>query len=431
MFVDRVKIFVKGGTGGNGVVSFRREKYIPHGGPDGGSGGDGGDVILVADKRRSTLVDFSYRPHLRAPAGQHGEGKNKHGKNAIPLILEVPAGTELKDEAGNLLADLARHGQKAVVARGGRGGRGNTAFATARRRAPGFAEKGEAGEERTLILELKLLADAGMVGFPNAGKSTLLSRVSAARPKIADYPFTTLIPQLGVVSLDRERSFVVADLPGIVEGAHRGVGLGYQFLRHIERTMVLIYVLDMAGTEGRDPLEDFLGLREELVRYLPALLDRPAVIAANKMDVPAAAANLSAFAARLDGEVKLFPLSAVTGEGVRPLLEEIYRLWQDQLVALTAEQDEQEQEIIYLPPLPRREMAIKVEKGVFLVSGDEVERVVRRADLHGVEGRKYFQKMLDELGVEQELLKAGIEEGDTVRIGDFEFIYYLTEVIEQ
>ncbi|MEW5919995.1 MAG: GTPase ObgE [Bacillota bacterium] len=426
MFVDRVKVFVKGGNGGNGVVSFRREKYIPHGGPDGGNGGDGGDVILIADKRRGTLVDLSYRPHLRAPMGRHGEGKNKHGKNAPPLTLEVPAGTVIKDEEGNLLADLTGHGQKAVVARGGRGGRGNTAFATARRRAPAFAEKGEEGEERTLILELKLLADAGMVGFPNAGKSTLLSRISAARPKIADYPFTTLIPQLGVVSLDRERSFVVADLPGIVEGAHRGVGLGHQFLRHIERTMVLIYVIDMAGMEGRDPVNDFINLREELVRYLPELLDRPAVIAANKMDIPAAAPNLSAFAAKLQGEAELFPLSAVTGEGVRPLLEAVYRLWQDQITACPAAADVLEQ-TIYLPPLPRREMTVRQEKGIYIVTGDEVERVVRRADLHGVEGRQYFQKMLNELGVEQALLQAGISEGDTVRIGGYEFIFYISE----
>ncbi len=429
LFVDRVKVYVKGGDGGNGVVSFRREKYVPHGGPDGGNGGAGGDVILVADKHRSTLVDFSYRPHLRAPAGKHGEGKNKHGRNAPPLILEVPAGTEIKDEAGNLLADLTRHGQRAVVARGGRGGRGNTAFATARRRAPSFAEKGEAGEERTLILELKLLADVGMVGFPNAGKSTLLSRISAARPKIGDYPFTTLIPQLGVVTLDRERSFVVADLPGIVEGAHCGVGLGYQFLRHIERTRVLIYVLDLAGTEGRDPFQDYLALREELRRYLPSLLERPAVIAANKMDLPAAASNLEVFAGKIQGEGELYPISAVTGEGVKPLLEAVYRLWQEQLRSLPVEEEEEgKAETIYLPPLPRREMAVRLEKGVYLVSGDEVERLVRRADLSSAAGRKYFQKMLEELGVERALLEAGIKEGDTVRIGDHEFIFYLAEV---
>lgn len=423
MFVDQVKVFVKGGRGGNGVVSFRREKYIPHGGPDGGNGGDGGDVIFFANMRKSTLVDLSYRPHLFAPSGKHGEGKNKNGKNASALTLDVPTGTVIKDENGMILADLIRHGQRAVVARGGKGGRGNTAFATARRRAPSFAEKGEYGEARTLILELKLLADVGLVGFPNAGKSTLLSHISAARPKIANYPFTTLVPQLGVVSLDRERSFVVADLPGIVEGAHRGVGLGHQFLKHIERTMVLIYVIDMAGTEERDPYTDYKKLRDELGRYQSELLKRPAVIAGNKMDIPAAKKNLTNFNAKLDQDTKVFPLSAVTGEGVRALLEAVYHHWQNQLPTHPAEDGEID-DIIYLPPLPRREMTVRQEQGIFIVEGDEVERVVRRADLHGVEGRRYFQKMLDELGVEKVLLKAGISEGDTVRISDMEFIFY-------
>jgi len=423
--VDRVKVFVKGGRGGNGVVSFRREKYIPYGGPDGGSGGDGGDVILVAGLSHSTLVDLSYRPHLHAPAGRHGEGKSKHGKNAFPLILEVPVGTVINDEAGNLLADLSRKGQRVVVARGGRGGRGNTVFATARRRAPGFAEKGEEGEGRTLILELKLLADAGMVGFPNAGKSTLLSRISAAKPKIADYPFTTLVPQLGVVSLDRERSFVVADLPGIVDGAHRGVGLGHQFLRHIERTMVLIYVIDMAATEGRDPFADYVALRKELFLYQTELTARPALIAANKLDLPGAADNLARFSRELQHDaLGIYPLSAVTGEGVKPLLEAVYRLWQEQHPPTS---EETEEELIYLPPLPRRELAVRLEEGVFVVIGDDVEQAVRRADWRGTDGQRYMQKMLDELGVEQALLQAGISEGDTVRIGDMEFIFYLTE----
>ena len=420
--MDQVKVFVKGGRGGNGVVSFRREKYIPHGGPDGGSGGDGGDVIFVANMRKSTLVDLSYRPHLLAPAGKHGEGKNKHGKSAPALTLEVPTGTVIKNEEGTVLADLIRPGQRAVVARGGKGGRGNITFATARRRAPSFAEKGEDGEARTLILELKLLADVGLVGFPNAGKSTLLSRISAARPKIADYPFTTLVPQLGVVSLDRERSFVVADLPGIVEGAHRGVGLGHQFLKHIERTVVLIYVIDMASTEERDPFADYTKLREELSRYQPDLLKRPAVIAANKLDIPTAAANLTAFNAKLNGEAEIFPLSAVTGEGVRPLLEMVYRLWQQQISP--SSDDQGSDETIYLPPLPRRELSVRQEQGIFIVEGDDAERVVRRADLHGLEGRRYFKKMLDELGVEQALKKAGITEGDTVQISDMEFIFY-------
>ncbi len=423
MFVDRVKVFVKGGKGGDGIVSFRREKYVPRGGPDGGDGGDGGEVIFVASPEKNTLIDLSYRPHLHAASGFHGQGKNKQGKSGSSLYVQVPIGTVIKDEKGTLLADLHHRGIKVVAARGGRGGRGNTRFATSRRRAPGFAEKGEPGEERTLILELKLLADVGLVGFPNAGKSTLLSRISAARPKIADFPFTTLTPQLGVVYLGEERSFVVADLPGIIEGAHKGAGLGHQFLKHIERTGVLLYLIDMAGTEGRDPYLDFCNLKKELKLYHEEMLNKPGILAANKMDLPQSEGNLKEFRARIK-DIPLFPISAVTGEGIDALLEELYRRVQERNTLLP-EEDFEDHEIIYLPPVEVRPLIIQVEGNIYLVRGDEVEKAALRADFNSSEGLRRFQEMIRKLGVEQGLVKMGIQEGDIVRIGNMEFTYSL------
>jgi len=419
-FIDQVKIFVRGGRGGNGAASFRREKYVPRGGPDGGNGGDGGDVILVASPHKNTLIHLSYRPHLRAENGGHGQGNNKNGGKGRSLEVEVPVGTVIKDENGVQLGDLFRSGMKAVVARGGRGGRGNSSFATSRNRAPGFAERGEPGEERTLLLELKLLADVGLVGFPNAGKSTFLSRVSAAKPKIADYPFTTLTPQLGVVYLGEGRSFVMADLPGIIEGAHKGAGLGHRFLKHIERSRILLYILDMAGTEKRNPLEDYLKLKNELANYHEDLAKKPVIIAANKMDLPGADQNLQRFRQQIfDGEI--FPISAVTGDGIKNLLEALYRRLQEEQPDMEEDADA---EIIYLPPLPEAVLSVRREGDVFLVQGDQVEKAVSRADLSSEEGQRRFQELIRRLGVEDELLKAGISEGDTVKIGDFEFLYF-------
>lgn len=431
LFVDQVKIFVKGGKGGDGVVSFRREKYVPHGGPDGGNGGSGGDVVLVATEQKSTLIDISYRPHLHAPSGSNGSGKKKHGKNASPLEIQVPVGTEIKDENGTSLADLDRPGMKALVARGGKGGRGNAHFATSRRRIPDFAEKGMPGEERTLVLELKLLADVGLVGFPNAGKSTLLSRVSSARPKVASFPFTTLAPQLGVVSLGEGRSFVLADLPGIIEDAHKGAGLGHQFLRHIERTRVLIFFLDMASTEGRDPYDDYITLRRELKAYRLELLSRPNLIAANKMDLPAAQENIELFLARLDNGEAVFSISGATGEGVDQLLNETY-LHLEKLRVLeeeTGKELQELEEIIYLEPLqlPREltiEKTTEKEGPVFIVSGDEVESLVQKTNFDSPGSTARFQEVIRKLKVEEELVKKGIKEGDTVRIGNLEFTYY-------
>lgn len=422
MFIDRVKVFVKGGRGGNGVVAFRREKYIPHGGPDGGDGGNGGDVVLLVTGEKNTLIDLSYRPHLRAANGVHGQGKRKHGKNSDPLYVKVPVGTVIKDESGTTLADLDRPGMKVVVARGGRGGRGNARFTTSRRRAPDFAEKGEPGEERTLILELKLLADVGFVGFPNAGKSTLLSRISAATPKIADFPFTTLIPQLGVVYLGDERSFVAADLPGIIENAHQGAGLGHQFLKHIERTRVLLFIVDLSGAEGRDPYQDYVNLKKELELFQHELLAKPRVIAANKLDLPFAEEKLHHFRSRVS-DAPVFPISAVTGAGIKPLLQELHNLIQKN-VSNTSVEEYNVDELIYLSPTSYRGLSIAVEGNIYIVSGEDVEKAVYKAHFDSPGGLNRFQDIMKKLGVEKELIKKGIKEGDTVRIGEMEFTYF-------
>src|SRR5881409_2849867 len=325
MFIDQAVINVKGGDGGNGCVSFRREKFVPKGGPDGGDGGHGGDVILVADESLSTLLDFQYRRHYRAQRGSHGEGSTRHGRRGGSLVIPVPVGTVVKDaDSGQLLADLLHHGQQVVAARGGKGGKGNARFATSTRRAPRQAEPGVPGEERRIELELRLIADAGLVGFPNAGKSTLLSRVSAARPKIADYPFTTRTPQLGIVRVDVHSSFVIADLPGLIPGAAEGKGLGHQFLRHTERTRLLLHMLDLDPQTGRDPLDDLRFIDEELARYSESLAARPQIIVPNKIDLPEAAPRREAverFCASRG--LPVMPISAATGTGLTELMNAV------------------------------------------------------------------------------------------------------------
>ncbi len=323
MLIDRAVISVKAGNGGNGCVSFRREKSVPKGGPDGGDGGNGGDVILVADANLSTLLDFQYRRHYRAQRGSHGEGSHRHGKRGGSLVVPVPEGTVVKDaDTAQVVADLVQRGQRVIVARGGAGGRGNARFATSTRRAPRTAEPGGQGQERRVELELRLIADAGLVGFPNAGKSTLLSRVSAARPKIADYPFTTTEPYLGVVGLPDGRSFVLADIPGLIEGAHQGAGLGHTFLRHISRTRVLVHLVDLAS--GRDPLEDFRAVNTELWLYDAALKERPMLVALNKVDQPEARDRAPAAAQAIDAlGHRTFAISAATGEGVDILMRAV------------------------------------------------------------------------------------------------------------
>lgn len=418
MFVDQARIYVKGGDGGNGIVAFRREKCVPLGGPAGGDGGRGGHIVLMADEGLRTLMDFRYKRHYKAERGEHGQGKKMHGRNGEDLVLRVPVGTVVKDaDTGEVLADLTEHNQTAIVARGGRGGRGNPRFVSPTRRAPSFAEKGEPGEERWLLLELKLLADVGLVGFPNAGKSTLISRLSAARPKIADYPFTTLVPNLGVVRRPDGDGFVVADIPGLIEGAHQGAGLGHDFLRHIERTRVLVFVLDTAETEGRDVGEDFRALTRELEEYDPKLARRPRIIAANKMDIAGAQANLEKLRQALP-EDEIFPISAVTGLGLDTLLHRLYELvetWPVQEPVNITRVIHQYRE--------EEPFTIKVVDGVFEVSGERLEKLVAMTDLNNDQALERFQHIIDRMGLEEALRQRGIRPGDLVRIKDFEFEY--------
>ena len=321
MFVDQVKISLKAGDGGNGITAYRREKYVPFGGPAGGDGGKGASVIFEVDEGLRTLLDFRFQRHFKAKKGENGQSSNMHGKNAEDLVLKVPPGTIIKSvETEEVLADLVEEGQRAVIARGGRGGRGNSRFATPRNPAPDFSENGEPGEELDVTLELKLLADVGLVGFPSVGKSTLLSIVSKAKPKIGAYHFTTIKPNLGVVSTPDHRSFVMADLPGLIEGASEGVGLGHQFLRHVERTKVIVHMIDMSGSEGRDPLEDYQIINNELINYKQRLEDRPQIIVANKMDIPEAKDNLELFKKEIDEEVTIVPVSTITRDNIDQLL---------------------------------------------------------------------------------------------------------------
>lgn len=423
MFLDEARIEVHGGRGGNGAVSFRREKFVPRGGPDGGDGGRGGHILLLADPNLTTLIDFKYRTRYRAPNGEHGSGGRKRGKDGADLILRVPVGTLVYEEGRDTpLADLAQPGQTFLAARGGRGGRGNAAFATPTHQTPRFAEKGEPGESRVLRLELKLLADVGLVGYPNVGKSTLIARVSAARPKIADYPFTTLVPNLGVVRLNEETSFVMADIPGLIEGAHEGAGLGHQFLRHIERTRVLIHLLDVSGYTDRDPLRDFQVINRELELHNPRLAQLPQLVALNKIDSPLAKDLVERVRPPLEEQgYKVFPISALTGEGVEPLLWECARLLQQrEEVPLPPE----EEVVVRFTAPSEREWEVRREgPHLFVVKGAGVERMVSMTDLESEEALLRLHRRLERLGVLEALREAGIQEGDTVRIGDFEFDY--------
>ncbi|WP_276733992.1 GTPase ObgE [Bacillus sp. (in: firmicutes)] len=424
MFVDQVKVYVKGGDGGNGMVAFRREKYVPKGGPAGGDGGNGGDVVFEVDEGLRTLMDFRYKKHFKAIRGEHGMSKNQHGRNADDMVIKVPPGTVVTDDdTKQVIADLTEHGQQAVIARGGRGGRGNSRFATPANPAPQLSENGEPGKERYVVLELKVLADVGLVGFPSVGKSTLLSVVSSAKPKIADYHFTTLVPNLGMVETDDGRSFVMADLPGLIEGAHQGVGLGHQFLRHIERTRVIVHVIDMSGLEGRDPYEDYLTINQELSEYNLRLTERPQIIVANKMDMPEAAENLKAFKEKLTDDYPVFPISAVTREGLRELLFEVAnQLENTPEFPLYDEEELTQNRVMYT--MENEEVPFNITRdpdGVFVLSGDSLERLFKMTDFSRDESVKRFARQMRGMGVDEALRERGAKDGDIIRLLEFEF----------
>ncbi|HBC97038.1 MAG TPA: GTPase CgtA [Clostridium sp.] len=424
MFVDTAKIFVRSGDGGNGSVSFRREKYVPLGGPDGGDGGKGGDVILVVDKNMTTLLDFAYRRKYRAEKGGDGSGSKCSGKNGENLYIKVPLGTVVKDvNSDKIMADLSHTGDRCLVAKGGKGGRGNVKFTTSVRQAPNFAEPGMPGEERYISLELKLLADVGLVGFPNVGKSTLLSVVTKAEPKIANYHFTTLSPNLGVVDVKGIRSFVIADIPGIIEGAAEGVGLGTEFLRHIERTRILIHVVDISGIEGRNPVDDFVKINNELKKYDVKLWDKPQIIAANKADILYDNKSFENFKDELKklGYTRVFKISCATRSGMRELMQETARML-DSIPITDVEINEEDK---FIPEEKKFTYSIRKEGNVYIVEGDFVDRLLDSVNVNDPDEWRYFYKVLKNKGVIEDLEKKGIKDGDVVRLNDFEFDYVI------
>ena len=419
MFTDYVKIIAKAGNGGDGAVSFRREKYVAAGGPDGGDGGKGGNVYMEVDQDKNTLIDFRYQKKFKAENGKNGEGANKYGKSGEDLVIKVPRGTIVKEaETGKVIADLSELGQKELILSGGRGGKGNSHFATSTRQAPRFSQEGEKGEEKELILELKLLADVGLLGFPNVGKSTLLSVVTDATPKIADYHFTTLEPNLGVVKSEYGDSFVIADIPGIIEGASQGVGLGIQFLRHIERTRLLLHVIDVSGSEGRNPVEDFNVINEELKKYSEKLSKRKQIIVANKID-SMQDEKLYEDLEKMAKEkgLEIYKISAVTGKGVKELMarvsEVLKTLPKEELIEI-----DNKKKIYTLQD--EEEITVKKENGVYIVSGAAVEKLMRTINLADNESLHYFHRRLNEMGINQRLKELGIHDGDYVQISDYE-----------
>ncbi|HFL8300335.1 TPA: GTPase ObgE [Enterococcus faecium] len=431
MFLDQVTIDVKAGKGGDGMVAFRREKYVPDGGPAGGDGGRGGDVILIVDEGLRTLMDFRFNRHFKAQPGENGMSKGMHGRGSEDTYVKVPQGTTVRDaETGALLGDLIENGQTLVVAKGGRGGRGNIRFASPRNPAPEIAENGEPGQERKIELELKVLADVGLAGFPSVGKSTLLSVISSARPKIGAYHFTTLVPNLGMVTTSDGRSFAAADLPGLIEGASQGVGLGTQFLRHIERTRVILHVIDMSGMEGRDPYEDYLAINKELSTYNLRLLERPQIIVANKMDMPDAPENLVKFKEQLNKEkedefaddIPVFPISGVTRQGLDALLNATA-----DLLEVTPEfplyEEELEEETVHYgfnPEGPEFQID-RDSDATWILSGEKIEKLFQMTNFDHDETVMRFARQLRGMGVDEALRARGAKDGDLVRIGEFEF----------
>lgn len=430
MFSDKVRIFIKSGKGGDGHVSFRRELYVPAGGPDGGNGGHGGDIIFQVDKGLNTLGDFRHNSKYIAQSGEEGGKKRCTGKNGEDLIIKVPEGTVIyDDESGKVIADMSGDNMKETILKGGRGGKGNMNYATATMQAPQYAQPGQEAKELWVRLELKCIADVGLVGFPNVGKSTFLSRVTNARPKIANYHFTTLNPNLGVVDIDGGKGFVIADIPGLIEGASEGVGLGHQFLRHIERTKVIIHIVDAASTEGRDPIADIKAINAELEAYNPDLLKRPQVIAANKIDAiydDGSGTNpVELIKAAFEPEgIKVYPISAVTGQGVKELLYAVRELldnFPDDVVIFEKEFDVDE----LLDNSDDNYNVYLDENGVFIVEGERIDKMLGYTNLESEKGFNFFQKFMKSSGAIDRLEELGIEEGDTVRVGDYlEFDYY-------
>ena len=423
MFVDYAKIIIKSGDGGNGAATFRREKYVAAGGPDGGDGGNGGDIYFIVDPDSNTLIDFRYTKKFKAENGQNGSGSHRFGKSGEDCYIKVPLGTIVRDaETNKVIVDLSEVGQKELILKGGRGGKGNSHFATSTRQAPRFAIDGEKGKEKELILELKLLADVGLVGFPNVGKSTILSRVTKATPKIADYHFTTIDPNLGVVKTEHGDSFVLADIPGIIEGASEGIGLGTQFLRHVERTRLLLHVLDIAGTEGRDPIDDFNKINEEIKKYSEKLATRKQIIVANKVDSMQDEENFNKIEKiAKDKDLKIFKISAVTGEG----LNELFNYVSEILKELSKEDIvEIEDRIVYTLEDDKDDFTVVVINGEFIVEGPAAERLMGRVNIGDNESYNYMERMLKKLGIETALKEKGVKEGDTVKILEWEFEWY-------
>ncbi|MDI3312360.1 MAG: GTPase ObgE [Thermoanaerobacterium sp.] len=422
MFIDSAKIFIKSGNGGNGVISFRREKYVAYGGPDGGDGGRGGDVIFIADPNISTLMDFKYKRKYVAESGENGSGNNKYGKDGDDLYIKVPVGTQIiRDDTNELIADLAKPGQKAIVLRGGKGGRGNAKFASATLKTPRFAESGEEGKELYVRLELKLLADVGLVGFPNAGKSTLLAACTNARPKIANYPFTTLYPNLGVV-YHKGKSFVMADIPGLIEGAHKGEGLGYDFLKHIERTKLILHIVDVSNPMS-DPIDDFKKINDEMYLYSDRLKEIPQIAVLNKIDaVDPSLINLDDIIAKMKNlGYDVFKISAMIGDGIDGLLDKTIEMLDKFKVDV---EENTEDVIIYNMPKEEETVEIEVKNGVYYLSGTKIDRLLKRVNLQDENSLRYFEMILKKSGVIDMLKENGFKDGDAINVRDFEFEYY-------
>ena len=423
MFTDYAKIIIKSGNGGDGAVTFRREKYVAAGGPDGGDGGKGGDIYFRVDPNANTLIDFRYTKKFKAQNGENGSGGNKYGKSGEDLYIDVPIGTIIRDaETGKIVADLSKDGQVELVLKGGRGGKGNSHFATATRQVPRFAQAGEDGEEKEVILELKLLADVGLLGFPNVGKSTFLSVVTDAKPKIANYHFTTIEPNLGVVKTEKGDSFVIADIPGIIEGASEGIGLGIQFLRHVERTRLLLHVIDVSGVEGRNPVQDFHTINEELKKYSEKLSQRKQIIVANKIDImqdDTGYKELEKLAK--EQNIEIFKISGATGQGIKELLNRVSEV----LKTIPKEEIvDEEDRVVYTLNDDSNDFTVRKEDGIFIIEGKAINRLMGRINIDDNESMYYFEKSLKQLGIEAELKKQGIKEGDTVKVLNWTFEWY-------